>query len=404
MDWRDSLRKASFRGVEFNVDSAQGVIGRRQARHEFPQRDLPYMEDMGRRAREFKIEAFVVGAEYMQGRDELIEAIEKEGAGQLVHPYLGVMMVSVIGEVRFTESTQHGGMVKFSIGFIESGEPLEPASETNTEYELDAQYGVCEVDIATDFAENFSLDGLADFAQIDALNMIQGALDLPGMALGNLASLASMATNPLSALSGLMPGNLISTLMKPLALATGILALVKSMGKQESNTLLSYTSNQIGANSQISSNSAGLSQTRQAIIGNQSAFNNLLLAAATTNQVADLAKTSTATQDEAVAARSRIVELTDALLFTPRMGVSTQESVSQLATVSIQHLAKTAPSLPRLISRVLPQPAPACVLAHDYYGDNWLLQNREDELILFNKIRHPGFVAAGEDIYLLSKL
>jgi len=63
MAWRDRLRPAAFRGIPFEVSAATGSFGRRTARHEFPQRDTPAVEDLGRRTRELQITGFVIGAD-----------------------------------------------------------------------------------------------------------------------------------------------------------------------------------------------------------------------------------------------------------------------------------------------------------------------------------------------------
>ncbi|MFX9939048.1 DNA circularization N-terminal domain-containing protein, partial [Acinetobacter baumannii] len=65
MTWRDQLRPASFRGVPFHVTQATGTFGRRSVTHEYPFRDLPYVEDLGRRARTLRIEALLLGEDYM---------------------------------------------------------------------------------------------------------------------------------------------------------------------------------------------------------------------------------------------------------------------------------------------------------------------------------------------------
>ena len=46
--WREDLRPASFRGVPFLVDESHVVIGRRVVLHEYPLRDKPYAEDLGK--------------------------------------------------------------------------------------------------------------------------------------------------------------------------------------------------------------------------------------------------------------------------------------------------------------------------------------------------------------------
>ena len=55
-----SLRQASFRGAQFEVDDVDASGGRRLVKHEYPLRDVPYAEDMGRKAREYSVKAFIV--------------------------------------------------------------------------------------------------------------------------------------------------------------------------------------------------------------------------------------------------------------------------------------------------------------------------------------------------------
>ena len=121
MSWAQAYRGASFRGVPFQVVGHEGDFGRRTVTHEYPLRDKPYVEDLGRKARTLKIEALVIGADYMAARDRLLAAIEQPGPGRLVHPYLGELQVSVLG-VTLRESTAQGGMAGLSFECVESGE------------------------------------------------------------------------------------------------------------------------------------------------------------------------------------------------------------------------------------------------------------------------------------------
>ena len=50
----EQLQKASFRGVPFEVTSASLTAGRRTVVHEYPQRDKPYVEDLGRASRKLR--------------------------------------------------------------------------------------------------------------------------------------------------------------------------------------------------------------------------------------------------------------------------------------------------------------------------------------------------------------
>lgn len=94
--WKDNLRPASFRGVPFQVDD-EGTFGRRVQVHEYPNRDKPYTEDLGRAARRFTINAYLVGDDFFEVRDRLIVAIDTPGPGTLVHPYYGEIAVCIDG-------------------------------------------------------------------------------------------------------------------------------------------------------------------------------------------------------------------------------------------------------------------------------------------------------------------
>ena len=95
----ENLRPASFRGVAFEVESHSESGGRRVELHEYPLRDTPYAEDLGKKAGKWQIEAFLVNGKsgYAERRDKLREALNASGPGTLIHPYLGELSVSVDG-------------------------------------------------------------------------------------------------------------------------------------------------------------------------------------------------------------------------------------------------------------------------------------------------------------------
>ncbi|WP_016985046.1 DNA circularization protein [Pseudomonas crudilactis] len=115
MNWRDRLLPASFRGVGFWIDQAKTPVGRKGQLHEYPQRDLPYFEDLGQQARIHDVTAFIIGADCLEQRDKLLKALEA-GSGELVHPWLGRLQVKV-GECDMTHTRQDGGLVTFTLKF-----------------------------------------------------------------------------------------------------------------------------------------------------------------------------------------------------------------------------------------------------------------------------------------------
>ncbi len=126
--WSEHLHPASFRGVPFAVLTGEGNYGRRQAVHEYPYRDTPWIEDIGRSTRKLTLHGFIVQSsllytapDVMTQRNSLVAACETANAGTLIHPTLGELTVSIPdGGLKITESVA-GRVFEFSLTVIESG-------------------------------------------------------------------------------------------------------------------------------------------------------------------------------------------------------------------------------------------------------------------------------------------
>ncbi|ERO61998.1 MULTISPECIES: DNA circularization protein [Pseudomonas] len=134
MSWRDRLLPASFRGVGFWVDQAKTPVGQKGQLHEYPQRDQPFYEGLGQQAKVHDLTAFIVGENCLEQRDQLLQALE-QGAGELVHPWLGRMQVKV-GECEMTHTRQDGGLVTFALKFHPDQPLLFPTAVVNSREQL----------------------------------------------------------------------------------------------------------------------------------------------------------------------------------------------------------------------------------------------------------------------------
>lgn len=130
--WRNSLQPASFRGVPFEVNAMEGGGGRRLVVSEFPGREIPYVEDLGRQAQRHNIRAFVIGDDYIGQRDDLLQALQDNAtAGLLVHPTMGQIMARCLA-VRWVESKDLGGYCALDIEFVQDGPLPSPLLGTDT--------------------------------------------------------------------------------------------------------------------------------------------------------------------------------------------------------------------------------------------------------------------------------
>jgi prophage DNA circulation protein len=118
--WRKALTPATFRSVVFHVEAGGPASGRRVALHEYPKREIPYAEDMGRRARRYSVMGYLIGPQYLVTKTQLIAALEAQGAGILKMPTMPAISVAVEA-YSITETRERGGYCTVDMQFVEAG-------------------------------------------------------------------------------------------------------------------------------------------------------------------------------------------------------------------------------------------------------------------------------------------
>lgn len=132
VDYFNQLQQASFNGIPFFTRSNSTQVGRRLSEHIYPFRDLPWMEDIGRKARKYYIVGFLVGDDVISQRDQMQAALEFNGPGVLIHPTYGRLTVSATDQCTFEEDLSHGRVIEMRLVFQESGVRIYPASDVST--------------------------------------------------------------------------------------------------------------------------------------------------------------------------------------------------------------------------------------------------------------------------------
>ncbi|MBK5340016.1 DNA circularization N-terminal domain-containing protein [Pseudomonas sp. TH49] len=176
MNWRDRLLPASFRGVGFWIDQAKTPVGRKGQLHEYPQRDLPYFEDLGQQAKTHDITAFIIGADCLEQRDKLLKALEA-GSGELVHPWLGRLQVKV-GECDMTHTRQDGGLVTFSLKFYPDRPLPFPTATVSTQKVLLAKADTLLGSAVARFEQAMTLIKAARIGIANLRNSLTGVYDV----------------------------------------------------------------------------------------------------------------------------------------------------------------------------------------------------------------------------------
>ena len=228
--WRENLRPASWRGVPFEVAGNEGEFGRNVAVHEFVQRDKPHVEDLGRKTRVFRMEAWICagaqnGFNPWPQRDALIAAVEQGGIGTLVHPFYGSLRghVTTIGVKE--SSSQLGGLVSLSMDFVEAGEREFRADVVeDTVGTVLGAADACYASVAEEFAMAFNTEDLPGFVLADAVDMV-------GQFLGVLAQ----SRKPPSLDSQIAVRNLsaLGIYVKPQELAQQVVVIMREVSQPE---------------------------------------------------------------------------------------------------------------------------------------------------------------------------
>lgn len=162
MSFLDELQPASFRGVPFGVLGGESRFGRRVATHEYPNRDKPYMEDLGRSTRRIGLVGFLVensivygGGSVVAQREAMVAAAEQAGPGILVHPTLGELRVVVPdGGLGVSERWDTGRYFELSFSFIEAGDRLFPAVSASNQSLVDSLIDKLGLASAADFVSS----------------------------------------------------------------------------------------------------------------------------------------------------------------------------------------------------------------------------------------------------------
>ncbi|WP_413594708.1 DNA circularization protein [Citrobacter youngae] len=220
MAWKDRLVDASFRGVAFKTEGEAAPVGRRVETHEYPNRDKPYTEDLGRVTFRPNITAYVIGDDCFDQRDRLIEALNKPGSGTLVHPTYGELNVCVDGEIRVSTTSSEGRMVRFDLQFVEAGELEYPTAGAATANTLVSSCSALD-DCISDNFDQFGMDGMPDFVQ-------NGVIDDATSMLGYVSDKMAMVDSGISAAARLMQGD-ISVLLPPPSSGKGFVDQLQTM-------------------------------------------------------------------------------------------------------------------------------------------------------------------------------
>ena len=390
----NNLREASFRGARFEVDDVEASGGRRVVLHEYPLRDTPYSEDLGRRAREFSVRGYIIQGrtyDYASARADVLKALEAYGPGELVHPWHGEVNV-VVDDYRLRESMERGGLLELDIRFREAGQLANPTASADTAKGVASAASSARQALKNSFLSAFApaLDEIDKVATAldDAASLAMEYLGLPQSLIAEgLAYVQSLIATPaalfdaLVGLFGGLLGNENGTESGEKALAAPVPDASFSIASGEGTAPLES----------ILGGSASITTEAERVIRDTVAQVVVIEAAAST------AHTEYATADDALADRDAAVEGLDTI--EPAADDAVFPGLAELRRAVVTDLTTRGAELPRVRSVTLPGTVPALVAAYRIHAD----AGRADEIVSRNRIRHPGRVPGGTPLEVLSE-
>ncbi|WP_165184708.1 DNA circularization protein [Caulobacter soli] len=397
--WQDTFTEGSFRGAAFLIQDDDHQFGRRVELHEYPLRALPWPEDLGREARRWTVDCYVLGDDYMTARDALIVACETEGPGTLVHPYFGVRVVAFLGG-RCRQSAREGGLAVFSLEFVEAGEHAAPAVSIDTQGAALVAVDGFEEELVTGMPDQFDIEGQPTF-------VVSAATDLIGQA-------ASAARDAAGVLSGAGEA-LYAVRHKVDAIRAGALALARAPGELAGQFIDLVRSIKALADTPAAALAAlrplmSFGSTVSAVLGtttarvrqraNQDSLVRLVQGAAAAQAVAAASQLQPASYQDAVSVRDDLAGRIDVMAEQAADAGDDEAfiALTDLRAAVIRDLTARGGSLARLFDYTPPATAPALVLSWRLYGDAL----RDQEIVDRNRVEHPGFVPGGVALEVLT--
>lgn len=400
MTWRDSYRTGSFRGVPFRSQTNETSGGRRVETHEFPGRDRPWTEDLGRRAKTRSLEVFVAGADYLDQRDRLMAALDFAGPGTLVHPWDGSQVVNV-PDYSVRDTTEEGGIAFFTITFIESGQVIEAATAPDTAAIVGTTADAAIETAPARFADRFDVGGVASFVEDAGAALVRASATQAAIA-GGLQGGVGSALRAFEAGLSLIPSGALTLVRSPLQLGHATVGLFSAIGALGGNPLARVA----GLSSMVSFSAPeviGTTPARNRQRANGVAYVDLVTTAAAAELVRAIADAPISSYQDAVVLRDAAAEILEGrVIATADAGNDAASATfAALLRVMVADVTARGGTLSRVYGYTPARTEPALVIANRLYGAQGALLDRATDLVARNRIRRPGFVAGGRQIEVL---
>ncbi|MEI8607807.1 DNA circularization N-terminal domain-containing protein [Enterovibrio sp. Hal110] len=391
--WQDR-RDAAFRGVPFLLNTVRGKTGRRTVPHEYPKSNLGWPEDNGGALNVETIKAVLVGPTAQTQCQQLLDALNVAGPGELVHPYWGIRQVQV-GDVNYDFDNNERDICRLSFQIFAVSDRLFPADQLDTQQAVTEQARAandaqCErfaqvtealtPEQATSMADH--LDGLLDSLD-NTVNNLPGLPEQTGEWVNRLGRVKSSVTRGLT-----YPGQQARDI-------TDLLFRVKDLVTELPLSLSIY--DQLAQRWQ--GEREALNPTRSATTPEQAqqlTALDLMLTAVVTGKANAIANGElTDSQQAEQAATSMTTSLaTQAARAVEDGNRDGWRTLRALRLSVVEDIKTRARQLPRMRTVSIERPIPSALLAYHITGD----AQQRDDIVKRNRLSRPAFVTGNVDV------
>jgi prophage DNA circulation protein len=393
----------SFRGVSFVTEEQSQTGGQRIEKHEFPQGDKPVLEFFGRRGAEFTVNCHIIGEDWLKRADAFARALDADGVGTLIHPWLGSMQVGVPEWSRTDSATGDGGMTTFVVTYWESGLPALPQPAADTSARAIAAANDAADAAPGRFAGKFSVAKATAFVEGAAAELVRDAALVTSVQAGLLGGIGPALRAFQSGYGALGGASVLVRNALDLGLATvGMIQTVSALGDSAIGRIGAFTA-LMGWGADLPAVD-GTTPARQQQRDNQAAFVQLVNLAAAGELVRAVAGATFASYQDAIATRDAAADRLEQLALRQADAGDDdgQDAYDALRAALIADVTARGGTLARLQSYTPAITLPALVIAYSLYGDPGKVEEQADEIVARNRVAHPGFVPGGQALQVVT--
>jgi len=377
---------ASFRGSAFFVRSnEQGGGGRTIVTKKVPFSAERVNEDLGANVPTLSMEFFLVGVDCDVQKNDLLKACSQEGAGELVHPWLGTFQARC-SDVSFTYGGDELGVVRGSITFVQESALPEKSVSVNLAGETQAK--------AKSFREKLQ-DGFAGAHATMKLTtgIVNGVANGIGILLDMLTDCRKILSdvNEFISTVGKIKANVYVLVASPADFAARIADLVTATEdlfnvdpdpKEDVNEYIDIMQMELDTSSDYTGMLSGMLKLTKQL--------------AASMVVESLVSAEFVSVDEAREMQTKVTEAFDSMIESTD-DVDEYMSLTDLQATALTYLRETMANMAVVVEKDVRGSVNMLTLCYDVYGD----LDRVDDIMLRNCMSQGLFVSG--PVKMLSK-